>query len=111
MNLLLLCKRTRKKVNNAITNTDDMSSFIRAMSGVVPYKTSVANTLSASESLGNHHTPTLQVFLPAIEGHVPQEIIKTLQAFLEFCYIAHCNVQDTKSLVALTDALECFHRY
>jgi hypothetical protein len=38
-------------------------------------------------------------------------MVKTLRAFLEFCYIARRNVQDTKSLAALTDALERFHRY
>ena len=38
-------------------------------------------------------------------------MVKALQAFLDFCYIAHQNVQDTQSLTALSDALECFHRY
>ena len=38
-------------------------------------------------------------------------MVKTLQAFLDFCYIAHQNVQDTWSLTALSDALEHFHRY
>ena len=38
-------------------------------------------------------------------------MVKTLQAFLDFCYIAHQNVQDTRSLTALSDALEHFHRY
>jgi hypothetical protein len=55
--------------------------------------------------------PTLQVFLPAIEGHVPREMVKTLRAFLEFCYIARHNVQDTKSLAGLKDALSRFHKH
>ena len=38
-------------------------------------------------------------------------MVKALQAFLDFCYIAHQNVQDTQSLAALSDALECFHKY
>src|SRR5713226_8473214 len=36
-------------------------------------------------------------------------MLKTFQAFLEFCYIAHAGVLDTKSLALLTDALKCFH--
>ena len=38
-------------------------------------------------------------------------MVKALQAFQEFCYIAHRNIHDTKSLVALSNALECFHKY
>src|SRR5258708_25962137 len=49
------------------------------------------------------------VFLPTIRGHVPQEMLKTFQAFLEFCYIACAGVLDTKSLTLLTDALKRFH--
>jgi hypothetical protein len=65
----------------------------------------------ASKSLRNLNTTMLQVFLPAIEGHVPREMVKTLRAFLEFCYIARRDIQDTKSLAALTDALERFHKH
>jgi len=32
-----------------------------------------------------------------------------MQAFLEFCYLVRRNVQDTKSLHALADALDRFH--
>ena len=38
-------------------------------------------------------------------------MVRTLRAFLEFCYIARRNVQDTRSLAELSDALDCFHRY
>ena len=38
-------------------------------------------------------------------------MVKALQAFLDFCFIACQNFQDTQSLTALLDALECFHRY
>ncbi|KAF8488240.1 hypothetical protein F5888DRAFT_1623289, partial [Russula emetica] len=51
------------------------------------------------------------VYLPAIEGHVPQAMVRALQAFLEFCYIARHDVQDTKTLAALEDALVRFHNF
>ena len=38
-------------------------------------------------------------------------MVKALWAFIDFCYIACQNVQDTWSLTALLDALEHFHRY
>ena len=52
-----------------------------------------------------------QVYLPAIEGHVPQAMVCALRAFLEFCYIARHDVQDTKTLATLEDALIRFQRF
>ena len=53
----------------------------------------------------------MQVYIPAIEGHVPHDMVQASRAFLEFCYIIRQNVQDTPALAALSDALECFHKY
>ncbi|KAI9455609.1 hypothetical protein F5148DRAFT_984711, partial [Russula earlei] len=49
------------------------------------------------------------VYLPAIEGHVPDDTVQAMHAFLEFCYIAQHNVHDTNSLTTLDDALWQFH--
>ena len=51
----------------------------------------------------------MQVYLPAIDGHIPDEMVKTMRAFLEFCYIARHNIHDTHSLAALDGALQRFH--
>jgi hypothetical protein len=48
----------------------------------------------------------VQVYLPAIEGHVPDDMVQAMCAFLEFCYIARHNVHDTNSLAALDDTLQ-----
>jgi len=52
-----------------------------------------------------------KVYLPAIEGHVPAEMIEAIWAFLEFCYIARHDILDTKSLDELEDALNCYHTH
>ena len=52
-----------------------------------------------------------QVYLPAIQGYVPDTMVKALQAFLDFCYIVQCDVHDTRSLEALEDALDQFHQH
>jgi hypothetical protein len=49
--------------------------------------------------------------LPAIEGHVPDEMVKAMRAFLDFCYIARRDMHDTHSLAALDDALQRFHHH
>ena len=47
----------------------------------------------------------------ALEGYVHVDVIKTLNAFLDFCYIARRNVLTEDSLNALNAALERFHHY
>lgn len=54
---------------------------------------------------------TSQVYLPAIEGHVPHDVLRTFRAFLEFCYIARHDVITEKTLRELDDALTRFHHY
>jgi len=49
--------------------------------------------------------------LNAIEGFVPLDIIRTFAAFLDFCYIARCNVITEDLLKDLNSALQRFHRY
>ncbi|KAI6032342.1 hypothetical protein BKA83DRAFT_4046649 [Pisolithus microcarpus] len=49
------------------------------------------------------------VYLPAIEGHIPQDIVRTLHAFLEFCYIVRQNVITDDTLSDLKNALDRFH--
>lgn len=52
-----------------------------------------------------------QVYLPAIKGHVPRDVVRTFRAFLEFCYIARHDVITEETLSQLKDALVRFHRY
>ena len=51
------------------------------------------------------------MYLPAIQGYVPNEMVKALQAFLNFCYIVQHDVHDTESLEPLQDALDRFHKH
>jgi hypothetical protein len=52
-----------------------------------------------------------KVYLPAIEGYVPPQMVRTLRALLEFIYFARRNVQDTRTLELMEDALTRFHQY
>ena len=49
------------------------------------------------------------MYLPAIQGHVPPQLIRTFRAFLEFCYIARKNFITETDLSALEDALSRFY--
>ena len=45
----------------------------------------------------------------AIQAFVPPAIVETFAAFLEFCYIARCNIITKGSLKQLNIALGKFH--
>jgi len=57
------------------------------------------------------YLPGMTPSAPSVEGYVHVDIIKTLNTFLDFCYIARQNVLTDDSLNALDTALERFHPY
>ena len=66
---------------------------------------------------GAPHDP-LQVYLPAVDGLIPQKMVKTLRFFLEFCYLVRRDVhtQDSvkqvgQALAAFRENRECFREY
>ncbi|KIL00125.1 hypothetical protein PAXRUDRAFT_8417 [Paxillus rubicundulus Ve08.2h10] len=60
---------------------------------------------------GNNSKALMKVYLPAIEGHVPDDIVWTFHAFLEFCYIVRRNIITDHTLQELGDTLKRFHQY
>ncbi|KAG2080026.1 uncharacterized protein F5147DRAFT_749411 [Suillus discolor] len=63
------------------------------------------------EGRGFKQLTTIQVYLPAIEGHVPMDVVRTFRAFLEFCYLVWRNIITESTLVQIQDALDRFHHY
>ncbi|KAG2740823.1 hypothetical protein P692DRAFT_201842419 [Suillus brevipes Sb2] len=60
---------------------------------------------------GDNSKALMKVYIPAIEGHVPKEMVQALRALLDFIYIARHNIISSNSLDAMDDALKRFHRY
>ena len=52
-----------------------------------------------------------KVYLPAIEGHVPGDIVHIFRAFIEFCYLVRGDVITDETLAKLQDVLGRFHQY
>ena len=53
--------------------------------------------------------PYDQVYLAAIIGHVPSEMVKCLVAFLDFCYIVQHNAITADDLIKLQSIPDQFH--
>ena len=51
-----------------------------------------------------------QVYLPAIAGHVPPQMVRAISSFMEFCYLVRRSVLDDDDLEAIDAAVADFHR-
>ncbi|KAF8835864.1 hypothetical protein BDN67DRAFT_984331 [Paxillus ammoniavirescens] len=60
---------------------------------------------------GNNSKALMKVYLTAIEGHIPNDIMHAFHAFLEFCYLIQCNIIAESTLDMIQDALDHFHQY
>ncbi|KAH9040822.1 hypothetical protein EDB84DRAFT_1587510 [Lactarius hengduanensis] len=60
---------------------------------------------------GDDSKALMKVYLPAIEGHVPNKMLYAIRSFLDFCYIARHNVLTEITLTELEDALARFNEY
>ncbi|KAG1752172.1 hypothetical protein EDB19DRAFT_1903559 [Suillus lakei] len=41
---------------------------------------------------GDDSKALMKVYLPAIKGHVPTDVVRTFRAFLKFCYLVWCSI-------------------
>ncbi|KAI5989362.1 hypothetical protein EDD15DRAFT_2460679 [Pisolithus albus] len=60
---------------------------------------------------GDDSKALMKVYLPAIKGHVPAEIVRTFRAFLEFSYLVRRHVITEQTLKDIEDTLTRFHCY
>ncbi|KAJ8701478.1 hypothetical protein PTI98_000250 [Pleurotus ostreatus] len=59
---------------------------------------------------GDDSKALMKVYLPALVGFVPSEIIKTFRNFLDFCYLVRRPVFTPQTLEHVNQALAAFHQ-
>lgn len=64
-----------------------------------------------SQWTGDDSKALMKVYLPAIEGYVPDDMVQCFRALLEFCYIVRQDLVTEDTLERLSDALSRFHHY
>ncbi|KAF9007427.1 hypothetical protein BDQ17DRAFT_1388955 [Cyathus striatus] len=57
---------------------------------------------------GDDSKALMKVFLPAIVGLVPDQVVHTLAAFLEFCYLVQHSIINEKTLLQIDHTREIF---
>ncbi|KAJ6610288.1 hypothetical protein B0H10DRAFT_1811856, partial [Mycena sp. CBHHK59/15] len=58
---------------------------------------------------GDDSKAPMKVYLPAIEGHIPTQMLHAFSAFLDFCYLVRRNVIGEATLIAIDAALARYH--
>ncbi|KAF7796680.1 hypothetical protein EIP86_007863 [Pleurotus ostreatoroseus] len=58
---------------------------------------------------GDDSKALMKVYLPAIAGHVPPQMVRAVSAFLEFCYLVRQDMIDEDGLEAIRLVLARFH--
>jgi hypothetical protein len=61
--------------------------------------------------MGDDSKALMKVYLPAIQGHAPTNVVRAFCAFLEFCYLVRHNIITESTLVQIQEALDQFHQY
>ena len=60
---------------------------------------------------GDDSKALMKVYLPAIAGLVPDEVVQAISAFLDFCYLVRRSSINQETLAHIDEALQRFHRY
>ncbi|KAJ3513069.1 hypothetical protein NMY22_g15152 [Coprinellus aureogranulatus] len=60
---------------------------------------------------GDDSKALMKVYLPAIQGHVPDSMVRAISAFLDFCYLARRADITESTLRDLDNALQRFYLY
>ncbi|KAG5640456.1 hypothetical protein DXG03_008589 [Asterophora parasitica] len=58
---------------------------------------------------GDDSKALMKVYLPAIAGHVPSQLVRAISAFLEYCYLVRQSEITEDTLAAIDNALARFH--
>lgn len=60
---------------------------------------------------GNDSKALMKVFILAIEGHIPQDMVCVFHTLLEFCFLIWRNIITEDTMNQIQDALTQFHHY
>ncbi|KAH8977117.1 hypothetical protein EDB86DRAFT_3068012 [Lactarius hatsudake] len=60
---------------------------------------------------GDDSKALMKVYLPALEGHLPADVIRAFRAFLDFCYLVRRDMFNEDTLGLVQDALDRFHHF
>ncbi|KAF8836969.1 hypothetical protein BDN67DRAFT_991942 [Paxillus ammoniavirescens] len=106
-------ERYLKQIHSAAEANHILDDIDRRIAAVAPYAglRRFPQGHGFKQWTGDDSKALMKVYLPAIEGHIPTEVVRAFRAFLEFCYLVRRNVITKRTLIQIQDALDRFHQY
>ncbi|KAG2031370.1 hypothetical protein BDR03DRAFT_986436 [Suillus americanus] len=98
------CKRKAEKIMDDI---DRRIATVASFSGLRRFP----QGRGFKQWTGDNLKALMKVYLPAIEGHVPTDVVRAFRALLDFAYLVRRNIITEDSLLEIEDALAHFHHY
>jgi len=60
---------------------------------------------------GDDSKALMKIYIPAISGRIPFDMVRAVRAFVEFCYLARRSFHNKDTIQALQHAMDDFHKY
>ncbi|KAI0310524.1 hypothetical protein OF83DRAFT_1166623 [Amylostereum chailletii] len=98
---------TTVKAKEIMDNIDWRISLAPAFSGLRRFH----QGRNFKQWTGDDSKALMKVYVNAIEGHVPRDMVRAITAYLDFCYIARKSELLETDLDDLDEALARFHQY
>ncbi|KAJ7204092.1 hypothetical protein GGX14DRAFT_369056 [Mycena pura] len=64
-----------------------------------------------SQWTGDDSKALMKIYLAAVAGYLPSDMVKCLAAFMDFCYLVRRNSISSDDLDTIQESLDRFHRY
>ncbi|KAJ7108121.1 hypothetical protein C8R44DRAFT_842997 [Mycena epipterygia] len=64
-----------------------------------------------SQWTGDDSKALMKIYLAAVAGYIPSDMVKSLSGFMDFCYLVRRNAISAPDLASIKDALDRFHHY
>ena len=99
------------KLNTSLLSDSDFKAFPHRITIIAPFSGlhRFPQGRGFKQWVGDDSKVLMEVYLPAIEGHIPTEMVHAVHDLIEFSYLVHQDNHDTQSLKAVDDALKSFH--
>ncbi|KAI1781999.1 hypothetical protein LXA43DRAFT_977802 [Ganoderma leucocontextum] len=102
----LKAKNGKAQTLNILADIDRRISIVPSFSGLRRFP----QGRGFKQWTGDDSKALMKVYLPAIVGYLPPNVVSSVRSFIEFCYLVRREVHTPESISMLHNALEEFHK-
>ncbi|KAF5349441.1 hypothetical protein D9758_014607 [Tetrapyrgos nigripes] len=103
----LVIEHGEKKANEIIDDIDRRIAVVPAFPGLCRFP----HGRRFKQWTGDDSKALMKVFLPAVADYIPDDMMKCLSSFLDFCYLVRRSDIDEDMLQQINRSIQTFHHY